>query len=74
VAQLDSKELFARVSGDAAKGDIQAQFELLRYIAFGQGIGNLSDYSHLVSDDLLGLERVSFEEDVKRIVEGIKKA
>jgi len=43
---------------------------------FAEGFGDLGDIRKLVSssNDLLGLGREDFEEDVKKIVEGIKSS
>jgi len=75
VEQVDSKATASKVRDEIAKGNLYASYELIKYVMFAEGVGDLGDIRKLVSsNDLLGLEREDFEDDVKKIVEGIKSS
>jgi len=76
VEQVDSKATASKVRDGVAKGNLYASYELIKYVIFAEGVGDLGDIRKLVSssNDLLGLEREDFEEDVKKIMEGIKSS
>jgi len=74
VEQVDSKATASRVRDEVAKGNLYAGYELIKYVMFAEGVGDLSDLRKVVANDLLGLEREDLEVDVKKIVEGIKSS
>jgi len=74
VEQVDSKATASKVRDEVAKGNLYAGYELIKYVMFAEGIGDLSDLRKVVANDLLGLEREDLEVDVKKIVEGLKSS
>ena len=71
---VDSKVAAAEAREKIAKGNLFAWYELVKYVTFGEGLGDLGDFRKVVSNDLLGLEREDLDADVKKIVEGIRSS
>jgi len=74
VEHVDSKAAAAKAKDEFAKGNIYAAFELIKYVTFAEGLGDLGDFRKVVSNDLLGLEKEDLDADVKRIVAGSKSS
>lgn len=74
VEHVDSKAAASEGRDKLAKGDFHGIFDLLKYVVFAEGSGDLGDFSRVVSNELLGLEEEDLDADVKTIVEGIKSA
>jgi hypothetical protein len=74
VEQVDSKATAAKARDEFAKGNFYAQYDLIKYITFAEGLGNLGDFRKVVSNDLLGLEKEDLDADVKKVVEEVKSS
>lgn len=72
VEHVNSKAAAARAKDEVAKGNTFAGYELIKYITFAEGVGELGDFRKVVSNDFLGLEKEDLDSDVMKAVEGIK--
>jgi len=74
VEHVDSKATAAKARDEFAKGNFYAAFDLIKYITFAEGLGDLGDFRKVVSNDLLGLEKEDLDADVKRVIEEVKSS
>jgi hypothetical protein len=72
VENVDSEEVTRQVHSALAGGDFSGAYDLVRAVAFGKNA--LGDYSKLISNELLGLEKENFEVEVNRVVKEILSA
>jgi hypothetical protein len=72
VEHVNSKAAAAEAKDEVEKGNFYAGYELIKYVTFAEGAGDLGDFRKVVSNDLLGLEVEDLEADVTKAVEGIK--